>query len=296
MRTKGNAALLMSALLWVGCQTACAEDEAGQPDAGRATNPPVLRVAMACPADMIRVSDFCVDRYEASVWDSASCDGAGTQYGIQKEADDFPESWPVSGQYQSAADALYACSIAGVPPSGWVTWFRAAAACAESQKRLCTNQEWQLAALGTDRTACSIDAEDVEATDAHPGCTSRWGVMGMAGGVQEWVADWVVSGGTWYTGEEQQAAGFSGLKSAWPAAVGATERTFAINGTGVSGTEPDYSHEPGLPNALMRGGSFSNGEWAGPLNVNAGNTPTVAYRSGGFRCCATVYTTPQSVQ
>jgi len=246
---------------------------------------------------MVRVGDFCVDRYEASVWDNPACDGTGTQFGTS-DVDDYPESWPVNGQYSTASDALYACSVPGVLPSGWVSYLRASAACAESGKRLCRNHEWQTAVIGTPYTqeACPTATGEAVKSDAYAEtCVSRWGTVGMIGNMQEWVADWVVSGATWYTEQEQTEAGPSGVKTAWPSVAGVPSHTFGINGSAIAGVSADFAYYSGLPSAILRSGSYGTSTWSGPLFVNAVNSPVVAFRSGGFRCCASAWTHPKAL-
>ncbi|MCK6548397.1 hypothetical protein L6R52_21295 [Myxococcota bacterium] len=45
-----------------------------------------------------------------------------------------------------------------------------------------------------------------------------------------------------------------------------------------------YYH--GVPAAILRGGSFTNGRDAGAFAVNAANSPANADTVNGFRCCA----------
>src|SRR5437867_12857708 len=117
--------------------------------------------ATSCPADAVLSGPLCVDKYEASVWetsdkktiekirsgeikqakDLASATARGT------ESDDYDDGagCPDTGSH---CVALYAVSVPGVLPSRLITWFQAAAACRNSGKRLLTNAEWQAAALG----------------------------------------------------------------------------------------------------------------------------------------------------
>jgi len=59
-----------------------------------------------------------IDRFEASVFLNSDC--TGTRYGELE--DDYPASFP-------AQSFLYACSLPGVWPSGYVTWEKARKAC-----------------------------------------------------------------------------------------------------------------------------------------------------------------------
>jgi hypothetical protein len=113
-----------------------------------------------CNQDAVQVGNVCVDKYEASVWvisssntrlikavqngkiaTTADLSGA-TQRGHL--GDDYGTGCPDTG---NGCKDFYAVSIAGVTPSRYLTWFHAAAACANAGKRLLTNQEWQVADL-----------------------------------------------------------------------------------------------------------------------------------------------------
>ncbi|MGI9302400.1 MAG: SUMF1/EgtB/PvdO family nonheme iron enzyme, partial [Gammaproteobacteria bacterium] len=97
---------------------------------------------------MVKVGPLCADRYEASVWDSAA--GGGTQFGLVANTNNNP-----CEPNGSNCANIYARSEANREPSSQTTWFQAAAACANVGKRLPTNAEWQLLALGTDETNCN---------------------------------------------------------------------------------------------------------------------------------------------
>jgi len=81
----------------------------------------------------------------------------------------------------------------------------------------------------------------------------------MVGNLSEWVADWVPPStgcGTWSTG------------------VSPTLDAQCLAGAATTG-------EPG---ALLRGGSFDYGSFAGPLTVGGGVVPSLALGGIGFRC------------
>src|SRR5262249_36792576 len=118
--------------------------------------------AKKCSGDAVQVGALCVDKYESSAWEipagntslvnlvkkgkatsAASLSGA-TQRGAT--GDDYGAACPNNG---GGCTALYAVSIPGVKPARFITWFQAAAACRNAGKRLLTNQEWTVAALGT---------------------------------------------------------------------------------------------------------------------------------------------------
>ncbi len=125
--------------------------------------------AKDCPSNAARVGPVCVDKYEASVWETtdkasikkirdntitlADLRAAGAvQRGIS--GNDYGPGCPPTGK---GCVNLYAVSIAGVKPSAFMTWFQALAAARNSGKRLLSNAEWQAAALGTpDGSPCVV--------------------------------------------------------------------------------------------------------------------------------------------
>jgi hypothetical protein len=140
---------------------------------------------------MVQVGPLCVDKYEASVWDTA--DGSGTQFGDTANGDNYLCSDNGNDCTAGTANPIYARSQAGVEPSRYITWFQAQQACANVGKRLLTNAEWQMAAAGTpgaDDGTCN-GSGSIAHTDANAGCVSTYGAVNMAGNVWEWVADWI---------------------------------------------------------------------------------------------------------
>lgn len=162
---------------------------------------------------MVRVSTFCVDRYEASILEVL--DGGATR--------------PWSPYWNPGTRVLRAQSVAGAVPQGYVTQLQAAAACAGAGKRLCTDAEWLRACRGSSSTTypygntrmqgvCN-DARSVHpaielyGTSANwiyshidspclnqlqpgldragdnPGCVTEGGVFDMMGNLHEWTAD-----------------------------------------------------------------------------------------------------------
>jgi hypothetical protein len=238
-----------------------------------------------CPADSVRVGGTCVDIYEASVWsippgNAALVDkiekgevtladltgAAAVQIAPASTFDCFdpqpPPSFPITGNW---TDPLYAVSIAGVHPTGCVSWLQAEQACALSGKRLLTNQEWQRAAAGTpdpgvdDGVSSCVITGGPENTGSRSACVSNWGARDMVGNLYEWVADW---------GEHATGC------SVWSDAFGTDES--CVGGDGLY-------HIPGV---LARGGywGLTGGVYAGILAAHQVNPPTFGVEGIGFRC------------
>jgi hypothetical protein len=204
-----------------------------------------LAQARQCAPDAVRVGTVCIDKYEASVWDSLT---GGNQLTTEAQID---AACPKNGQPAGTADCVnfYARSVSGVEPARNISWFQAQQALANSGKRLPTNAEWQAAVSGTpDSNACNIDTGSLVNTGAKAGCVSRFGAFDMVGNVWEWVADW-----------DEQADDCGN----WPAELGTDITCF---GAGIP------SRRPG---ALNRGGSLDIGPdtTPGPFAADASFEP-----------------------
>lgn len=163
-----------------------------------------------CPPGMIPVASFCVDQYEASLVEVGS--GA---------------SW--SPYLNPGASAVRAVSVEGAVPQGYINQEQAAAACANSGKRLCTDAEWLRACQGPDELTCPYGdtrvpgvcndhrsvhpaiqyfgtdddwiwseignacinqlPQSVEPAGARQGCVTAESAFDMMGNLHEWTAD-----------------------------------------------------------------------------------------------------------
>jgi len=242
-------------------------------------------IAAACAPDSVQSGTVCMDKYEASVWyvppsertliakirdgraslanlTSAGAVSAGVvQLGLAA-GDLIAHGCPATG---NGCVDFYAVSIAGVRPSVWITWFQAGAAARNSFKRLPTNQEWQVAALGTPDTAfaddgtttCNSDnlAPGLTITGSRSHCLSDVGAFDMVGNAFEWVADWL-----------QRATACPG----WG--------TFSDDLNCVGGAS-----ETSGPAALMRGGLGSDPSVAGVFTVTSSQRPQDTSDIIGFR-------------
>jgi hypothetical protein len=180
-----------------------------------------------CPADMVPITGqpSCIDRYEATIFDRPDC--TGLRYG--SAGDDFPAGFPrlvesagCEGSCRTvptepATVELYACSVAGVRPTTFVTWYRAKRACENSGKVLCRMAEWTTACggpaglaypYGNDFVAgacndSTVGAPSAVITGSFPGCEGgEPGLYDMSANLFEWTED----GGT---GEDPPFSGGS---------------------------------------------------------------------------------------
>ena len=237
------------------------------------------------PDQMVQVGNFWVDRYENSVWDTADC--SGTQYGASP-TDDYPGSFADTGFW---TQPLYACSVAGVPPSRMVSWLQAQQACSLAGKDLCSNQQWQAAAAGTsdpgsfdgdaggpcNTTSGSGGPRQTASAGATPSasdsCMSVWGAEDMVGNLWEWAGDWFASGVAPQYLDGQAIA-------PWPAGYH-DDATWNVNGRADNGV----AWIDGIPAATMRGGGWQDGPDAGVFSLSLSAAPSYWNTEVGFRCC-----------
>ena len=235
---------------------------------------------------MVPVGELCVDKYETSVWSTAT---GGTQYGSNGAAD-YPCGNGATGTGQSCTTGgtpIYARSVSGVKPSTSITWFQANIACTNAGKHLLTNAEWQAAAAGTPDPGtgvttppgCNVNGSASSVTGANTGCLSGYGVENMVGSVWEWVADWgqygQISQGTYTAWSDGTST-----TSQWPNAAYGADGSWNVAGRSYNGS----GWVNGLPAAVFRGGSWGSGASAGVFAFSAYDGPSYWDGYDGFRC------------
>lgn len=244
-----------------------------------------------CPPDMVPNGPGCIDKYEASVWETTDTgliakikSGTATQVDLVAAAtqhgtvsDDYGIGCPDTA---NGCKTFYATSLAGVIPARHASWFQALAACRNAGKRLPTNQEWQMAAFGTPdpgtvpTTQCNIGGTLVN-TGSRSACVSDIGAYDMVGNMWEWVADWMQGG----------VAPWAPTGSG---AVGALSVSNSLTyGDDMSvHIQPAVSQGAGVnfPAALFRGGSYPDTGGAGVFAIYAVWSPSQTGDNVGFRC------------
>lgn len=233
--------------------------------------------AAHCPPDAVDSGGICVDKFEASVWQTTDATlidlikagmvtlddlaaGGATQLGLV-DGDLAAAGCPNTG---NGCTDVFAVSIQGVMPARFINWFQAVAAARNSGKRLLTNYEWQAAALGTPDPGgtpgaadCNTSSAGPDLTGARVNCVSDVGAFDIVGNLWERVAEWV---------PQSSAACIPPLfpetndENCW---VGAST-----------------SDGPGT---LLRGGGFFNGPFAGVFAVNGFRGPSFKTSDLGFR-------------
>jgi len=254
--------------------------------------------------EVVKVGDFWIDRYEASMWSNSDC--MGTQYG--ETSDDYPAGFPDNGNWTTE---VYACSLTGEEPAAAITWFQAQQACVLSGKELCTNAQWQAAAQGTPDPGawpdtsgppsgtctasvqsgqCNTCSTGVRNTGQASSCSSNWGAEDMIGNLWEWITMW--QGHPGWNGEENYMTSEYGNDAYWAGG----EQYIAHPNQGTDNSWRTYSSAFGGdgdavgdyygPAAARRGGRWYSGSQAGVFALTLWVGPSApANMTYGFRCC-----------
>jgi sulfatase modifying factor 1 len=120
-----------------------------------------------CPAEMVAVRQFCIDRWESSLVDAATGEPLSPYYApVKGDMEAAYEYWLLESRVlgEEAAHAMplpepslwqemhpftpRAVSRAGATPNGYLSYYSAKKACTNAGKRLCTEKEWVTACGG----------------------------------------------------------------------------------------------------------------------------------------------------
>ena len=211
------------------------------------------------------ISDFCMMKYEAYKVSGTVTNGACT-----------------TGSEDSTTTAV-AGSASAQAPLASINFCAAKKACLNAGKRLCTNPEWQQAALGTPdpgadggATGCNVASSGTPATTgSHSACVSSSGAFDMIGNVWEWT-DRVVSSDPTSFGSGY-VNGFNYM-TGMPTSVGSTNPAYG----------GDYYWDyngGGSARAFLRGGGWDYGADAGAFALYLYSAPSTPGTNVGFRCC-----------
>ena len=268
------------------CIQACAEAQSDAP-AGMA-HIPAAEVWVGCTTELestcganegprvsLQLAPFAIDIHEVTVSEYVDfLNTKGNQCGEHECAESFFEHSPV---VLEAGAWVPRDPLKGDHPMAAVSWYGAEAYCAHVSKRLCSEFEWETAALGTcaegnceaskptfpwgeAQASCAhahmfegekgCGTDTTAAVGSYPAGVSPFGVHDMAGNVWEWVAD------TW---REDYATVGGDAASPWV--------------------------DPSVPFRVVRGGGLGSGpdrvRSSHRFNAGASDKPA----EYGFRCC-----------
>lgn len=236
----------------------------------------VLGIEDGCELGMVFISSanggFCIDKYEASP--GKYCENSDPKNQRETRNNfDFKDCIPVS--------------VENKIPWRNISQDQAALACAKAGKRLPTQKEWFLAALGTPDLSSAWGEDDCQVAGnwpSQPGltgsasnCVSPSGAFDMIGNVWEWVDGVIIDGE--FNGSPVPKSGY-------------IEGT---DGNGMPATtnpnEPDLNYysdyiwvkDNGI-SAIARGGYWDNKSDAGQYSMYMETAPTFAGTGIGFRC------------
>lgn len=233
-------------------RTACDPDVRPAPNEGLEEQP----WDDACPAGMVSVAGFCIDRFEASL---VELDGSGDPIG----------SW--SPFHNPGSARVRAVSLRGAIPQGYISADQAADACAEAGKRLCDDEEWMRACQGANTTTYPY-GDTIQpgvcndARDDHP-------VIEFYGTTADWI---------W-------SATDNACISQIPDSLDTTgENEDCISDDGVFDMMGNLHEWTSNPGGVFRGGFYVDTANNGPgcLYDTEAHSPQYWDYSTGFRCCA----------
>lgn len=160
------------------------------------------------PAHLVTLDSFYLDQYEVTVSQYAAF--LNSQGGYVQRCNGFTCAWTqfeTSFSYliQNSDGTFAAQSGFADYPVNHISWYGAAAYCTWAGARLPTEAEWEYAARGTigylypwgneepsDMLALygGFDLRDLQSVTALPDGATPLGILGLAGSMWEWTADW----------------------------------------------------------------------------------------------------------
>jgi len=229
-----------------------------------------------CPSDMVFVQaswgDFCIDKYEVSA--STNCPFSNPTNLSESTANiDNPNCHAISKEENI--------------PWANISQNQAYYACVKEGKRLPSNKEWSVAALGTPDLDNGWGENDCQVSENwlnQPGftgsgknCYSFSGAYDMVGNVWEWV-DGSVEEGEFAYRELPEAGYVNGINpdDAFPSETSNTpDEMYKNDYVWIKNTKT---------RTIARGGYYNNKEEAGQYTHYIVSTPTETSNATGFRC------------
>lgn len=218
-----------------------------------------------CPEGMTEVpnglSFLCVDTYEAAPGENCTHKKVASVIDTKNNIDTL-DCEPASEE--------------GVLPWTFVSRDQAQALCLRAGKRLPSNSEWQVVALGSIESKCNLSSGGVTTAGELVECRSSVGVYDAVGNVWEWTADEVIQGR--YNGRLLPETGY----------VSAADNSgIAVETSDVASSQysEDYFWNNDMAAAgIMRGGFYSSDSDGGLYAAHTDIAPSYQGGAIGFRC------------
>jgi len=214
-----------------------------------------------CPAEMVNIGTFCVDRFEAYVVQ------------IGPDGGESPHS-----PYDVIGDAsVRARSARNVVPQGYISQVEATQACENAGKRLCAADEFALACRGPDAgNYYPYGGETHEPGDCNEGKGSEMVVL-FGDDAAAWTFD------NFNDPRLNQIDGGLARTGAYPKCVSPYGIYDCVGNLDEWGSDPPDPEGHGR----FRGGYYGDAEINGPgcLYVTSAHDVTYHDYSTGFRCC-----------
>lgn len=258
---------------------------------------------ISCPEGMAyinKLNGFCIDKYEAS---TPGCEVVGDNCGSYQSASYCPAycipDEGVFGTTSGVGTTAVAYSKVNVAPLVGVSQYQARQLCANAGKHLCTDEEWLAAAnlqgqvydlpvsLSASPYDCVVDSSEYCShfilnyacntsynKNGVSGCYSSEGVYDMVGNVWEWTNETV---------DVTNPDGVAGWK--YPNSTQGWQTTTGAE-TAIYGNDGTYFPLTTTGRAVLRGGYWYYGAYAGPFCAFLSLAPTYTYYYIGFRCCS----------
>jgi formylglycine-generating enzyme len=230
---------------------ACTAADNPQPNVDAAEEPG----SGGCPAGMVLVDTFCVDRYEAALIDDTPGNNGA--------------AW--SPYFNPGSTAVHAVSAYGAVPQGYISQIQAGMACVAAGKRLCSDTEW------------------LRACEGPGGTTYPYGNTYVGGACNDTratnpVIDYFGAGATFDSGELSHPC----LNQLRPGLDRAGANAACVSAEGAYDLAGNLNEWTIDPAGTFRGGYYVNDIINGPgclFTTTAHDTSYHDY-STGFRCCA----------
>ena len=229
---------------------ACTAADNPQPNFAIAAEPG----AGGCPAGMVKVETFCIDRYEAALIDDSTGNGS---------------AW--SPYFNPGTTPVHAISARFAIPQGYISQIQASAACTAAGKRLCSDAEWQRACGG------------------NLGTTYPYGNAYLTGACNDTratnpVLDYFGAGAT-FDGTELNHPCLNQLRAGLQRSGNDAQCVSAEGVYDLAGNLDEWTSDPA---GTFRGGDYVNDSINGNGCLYVTTAHDVSYRdySIGFRCCA----------